>query len=167
METGHRSGAHSDRERRERHSELTTGWVSSAARTAESFLQPHRRHQPGSPRRGAQLPWAGAAQAPGSSQSLPQENGHEKTQKASQQSRCRFSPCIRDERGGGGGGGEESHSFPGSGAAPPAKPPSQPQGSAQDGGFPARISSPLRPPRLLSVVAAGGGARRRCDSTAF
>lgn len=62
---------------------------------------------------------------------------------------------------------EESHSFPGYGAAPSAKPQWQPQGSSQDGGFPVRISLPLRPPRLLLVAAAGGGVRRRCDSAAF
>lgn len=156
---------HNDRERQERHSELTTGWVPLLRGLPKVFLRPHHRHQPISPPRGARLPWGLAAPVPGSSRALPWENLRKNHKKLRSGADAASACVVRDERGG--GGSEESHSFPGCRAAPPAKPQSQPQGSAQDGGFPARISLLLRPPRLLSVVAAGGGVRRRCDSTAF
>lgn len=131
----------------------------------KAFLWPHHRHRPISPLRGARLPWGPAAPVPGSSRALPWENLHENHKKLRSGADAASACVVRDEQGG--GGSEESHSFPSRRAASPAKPQSQPQGSAQDGGFPARISLLLRPPCLLLVVAAGGGVRRRCDSLLF
>lgn len=136
-----------------------TGWVSSAMRTTQnSPLAPPLAPADLPSQRGAQLPGGLAAPV----LALPWKT-FVKTTKSFTTEQMPLQPVLlemnEEEE-------EASHSFPGHTAAPPAKPQAQPQGSAQDGGFPTRVSSLLRPPRLLSVVAAGG-VRRRCDFIAF
>lgn len=135
--------------------------------TTETFSVPLPPAGAGSPfPRGTQLLQVPIAPLPG----LPRENLHENHDQLGREVHG-ASVCIVKDKHGGGEGSKEHKNLRWLPHAPATKfgcpQTSRRRGRPRPAGFPPRVLSPLRPPRLFSVAAAGGRARRRCDSAAF